>query len=153
MEEVLPEGAERDFTATSYILEDGKVLLIDHEKLGMWIPPGGHVEEDEMPHETARRETLEETGIKVEFQERPETGYEEESYDLPRPFNINLHRIKENHWHCDFAFRARKTGETEASHSEEHNGTRWFTEEDLESESFKMPENIRKTCLRILREE
>ncbi|MBX3232171.1 MAG: NUDIX domain-containing protein [Labilithrix sp.] len=33
-----------------------------------WFPPGGGVEEDERPAETARRETLEETGVAVHVQ-------------------------------------------------------------------------------------
>jgi hypothetical protein len=35
---------------------DGGVLLVDHRKAGLWRPPGGHVEPDERPAWTARRE-------------------------------------------------------------------------------------------------
>jgi 8-oxo-dGTP diphosphatase len=34
--------------------------------LGLWIAPGGKVELDEAPHETAKREMLEETGLVVD---------------------------------------------------------------------------------------
>jgi 8-oxo-dGTP diphosphatase len=44
-----------------------KVLLVDHKQAELWLPPGGHVEPDEHPRETVRREALEELGIESEF--------------------------------------------------------------------------------------
>jgi 8-oxo-dGTP pyrophosphatase MutT (NUDIX family) len=43
------------------------VLLGDHVKSGLWLPPGGHVEEGEDPRDTVRREALEELGIPASF--------------------------------------------------------------------------------------
>lgn len=43
---------------------EGHVLLVDHINAGLWLPPGGHVEPDEHPAETARREAFEELGIR-----------------------------------------------------------------------------------------
>ena len=51
-----------------YALRDDEVLLmhrVQEPNLGLWIAPGGKVEFDESPHETARREMLEETGLVV----------------------------------------------------------------------------------------
>jgi len=42
---------------------DGSVLLVAHRNAGLWLPPGGHVEPDEHPADTARRELAEELGI------------------------------------------------------------------------------------------
>ncbi|MEV6349290.1 NUDIX domain-containing protein [Actinoplanes sp. NPDC051851] len=42
---------------------DGSVLLVDHINAGLWLPPGGHVEPDEDPALTARREVGEELGL------------------------------------------------------------------------------------------
>src|SRR5215469_10989935 len=39
------------------------ILLIKHKGLGVWLPPGGHVEEGELPHIAALRETFEETNL------------------------------------------------------------------------------------------
>ena len=39
------------------------VLLVDHVNSGLFLPPGGHVEPDEHPAATARRECREELGI------------------------------------------------------------------------------------------
>lgn len=44
---------------------DGGVLLVDHVNAGLWLPPGGHVEPNEHPAQTARREAQEELGIIV----------------------------------------------------------------------------------------
>jgi 8-oxo-dGTP pyrophosphatase MutT (NUDIX family) len=41
------------------------VLLVDHVNSGLFLPPGGHVELDEHPAATARRECREELGIDV----------------------------------------------------------------------------------------
>lgn len=40
---------EKHFTALALILHDKKVLLVKHLKLGVWLYPGGHVENDENP--------------------------------------------------------------------------------------------------------
>lgn len=49
----------------SYFLPvDGEhLLLLDHRNAGLWLPPGGHVEPDEHPRETVRREFEEELGL------------------------------------------------------------------------------------------
>jgi 8-oxo-dGTP diphosphatase len=43
------------------------VLLADHVKSGLWLPPGGHVDDDENPRVTVVREAAEELGIDAEF--------------------------------------------------------------------------------------
>ena len=52
-------------TASAFILDpDDRLLLILHEKLGLWLQPGGHVElTDRDVEESARREVREEVGI------------------------------------------------------------------------------------------
>ena len=52
-------------TSSALVLSaDGQsVLLIWHGKLKMWLQPGGHVESDPDPFQSATRETVEETGI------------------------------------------------------------------------------------------
>lgn len=148
MKKRVPEDADRDFTAGALVIEEGEILLIKHSKLDTWLHPGGHIEGDETPDETAKRETLEETGIEIEFVE--EQDFEvPESDNLPKPFNINLHHISEDHMHCAFMFLARKKEDGEASHSHEHDGMRWFSEEELR-DLEDIPENLRRTALQAL---
>ena len=44
-----------------------QILLVDHKKCNLWLPPGGHVDPDEHPRETAKREMHEELGIRPEL--------------------------------------------------------------------------------------
>jgi 8-oxo-dGTP pyrophosphatase MutT (NUDIX family) len=145
----VPEGAKRDFVAGCLIVRDGKLLLIDHGKYDMWLAPGGHVEERELPDETAKRETLEETGFHVELQHS--SGVVEEVFiDVPRPFNVNLHRIEEGHWHLDHLYLATIKDREEATHDYEHDGIKWFSKEELESEYYDAPEYIREAGKRAI---
>jgi 8-oxo-dGTP pyrophosphatase MutT (NUDIX family) len=45
------------------------MLLGDHRKSGLWLPPGGHVEE-EHPRDTVTREAAEELQIDARFHPR-----------------------------------------------------------------------------------
>ena len=55
----------RHFTATAYVVHDGRVALHWHPKVKAWLPPGGHIEENEDPVQAVLRETEEETGLKT----------------------------------------------------------------------------------------
>jgi 8-oxo-dGTP pyrophosphatase MutT (NUDIX family) len=44
-----------------------KMLLQDHLLAKLWLPAGGHVDPNEDPAETVRRECMEELGIPAEF--------------------------------------------------------------------------------------
>lgn len=49
------------------IIQEGKLFLLYREDEDWWEVPGGKVEEDESPTQAAVRETMEETGVKVEL--------------------------------------------------------------------------------------
>lgn len=88
-------------TASSWILSDdlSSVLLINHKKYNIWVAPGGHVDEGEIPSEAAVRETLEEVGI---------GGLISLSDNI---FDLDIHRIpasekkkEPEHWHADVRY-------------------------------------------------
>lgn len=54
--------------AGAVVREDGRILVIQRADNGKWELPGGVLEVDEAPEEGARREVLEETGVKVEVE-------------------------------------------------------------------------------------
>jgi 8-oxo-dGTP diphosphatase len=45
------------------VIDGEDILLVDHKNAQLWLPAGGHVEVDEHPRETVRRELLEELGF------------------------------------------------------------------------------------------
>jgi 8-oxo-dGTP pyrophosphatase MutT (NUDIX family) len=124
---------ERQFTATVYIFHENRVLLHYHEKLGKWLPPGGHLEPNETPSEAARREVKEETGLEIVFIEQENlkvSAYNAESFE--RPFlclleHIPPHKDKPAHQHMDFIYLAKPV-----TLKEELNDFRWFKYEELE---------------------
>jgi 8-oxo-dGTP diphosphatase len=92
-------------TASGALVHEGKIMLIKHKKLQIWLCPGGHMEENEMPHQAAEREFLEETGIKVRavrigfFPELPADEAKNIQF-LPVPLATNLHFVsRENYEH------------------------------------------------------
>ncbi|HEY5009613.1 MAG TPA: NUDIX domain-containing protein [Acidimicrobiales bacterium] len=50
-------------TASAFVVSSRGVILHRHRLLGIWIQPGGHVDDGEGPEDAALRETLEETGL------------------------------------------------------------------------------------------
>lgn len=44
-----------------------ELLLVNHINARLWLPPGGHVDINEHPKETARRECMEELNISASF--------------------------------------------------------------------------------------
>ena len=61
----MTETIRRHFTATGYVANQTSVLLHWHRKLKLWLPPGGHIEENEDPVQAVIREAKEETGLDV----------------------------------------------------------------------------------------
>jgi ADP-ribose pyrophosphatase YjhB (NUDIX family) len=57
-----------DLTVAAVVDLDGKYLLVEEQAMGRKVlsQPGGHIEADESPEQAVVRETLEETGCKVE---------------------------------------------------------------------------------------
>jgi 8-oxo-dGTP diphosphatase len=45
------------------VVDGREILLVDHKNAQLWLPPGGHVEPEEHPRETVKRELLEELGF------------------------------------------------------------------------------------------
>jgi 8-oxo-dGTP pyrophosphatase MutT (NUDIX family) len=104
---------ERHFTATTYIVDQGKILLLKHPKLKKWLPPGGHIESNETPPECAKREAKEETGLDIEFirQENLWVDFWNAS-SIERPYlclleNIPAHADMPAHQHVDMIFLAK----------------------------------------------
>lgn len=98
-----------DFTAEVFVVHNGKVLMRLHEKYGIWLSIGGHIELDEDPNQAAIREVKEEVGLDIElYDTREYFGYEKKQ-ELVAPISVNRHHINDTHEHVSFQFFARSS--------------------------------------------
>jgi len=140
----------RDFVATVFIVHDNKVLLVFHKKLQKWLPPGGHIDENELPEDTAIREAKEETGLDIEIVSEKDEIISN-TKQLCRPEFVQLEDIEktedEVHQHIDLFYLAKlKTHEIKMS--KESEDIEWFSLEDLEKEDI--PEEVRYHAKRMI---
>lgn len=101
----------RHFTATVYVVNDGAAALHRHPKLGIRIPPGGHVDRDELPHEAGLRETREEIGLEPTLLDDTDPVGAPNGETLPRPREQLLYDIDGDdgdvfHQHIDHIYFA-----------------------------------------------
>jgi 8-oxo-dGTP pyrophosphatase MutT (NUDIX family) len=129
---------KRQFTATVYIIDKQSVLLIHHKKLNKWLPPGGHMDPNEIPPEAAIREAYEETGLHIELLEQENIHINQKNAkSVARPWMCLLEEIpkigaEEAHQHIDFIYVGKPTRGEVTHNVDETHGIRWFTIEDLE---------------------
>lgn len=144
-------------TVAGVLIHDHKVLLVKHKKLGFWLAPGGHVEEDELPHRAAEREFWEEAGVEVEAIDAYPNLHSVDSEYVPNPFLTNLHwisednyqaRLKSSHpdqrytqgkWkngceqhYCFIYMMEAKNGVEFSQNIEETDGIGWFAESEID---------------------
>lgn len=158
---------QRHFTATAFVIDrdDRRALLLWHKRLGRWMPPGGHVDDDETPEDTARRECKEETGLDVEIvgdaQDDLFAGAAEEGRMLTKPLAMLLENIPASpergepaHQHMDFLFLARPLDDAQTlTLAEEEGGElRWFTCDEIAALSrTEIFANVQAYILRMLK--
>lgn len=141
-----------DFTVALFVVQDAKVLLVHHRKLGRWLPLGGHVELDEDPEQAALREAREESGFEVELVgERPPTT-EPGTRALIAPRFLDIHRISETHEHIGMIYWARPKSGKLALAAEEHHDLRWCTLEELEHLEPAMSNAVKWYCRKAIEE-
>jgi 8-oxo-dGTP pyrophosphatase MutT (NUDIX family) len=142
-----PGQTRRHFTVAVFVVRDGKVLLHHHRKLGMWLPPGGHIEEDELPDEAAVREVFEETGIRVELSgERREDVAD--PVQLYRPAGVQLENIGPGHQHIDLIYFAAPAGPTEIHQEFTADKVGWYGPDDWSG--MRVNAEVRGWCERAL---
>ncbi len=124
------------------------MIFLWHPKLKSWMPPGGHLEENE-DHETAAlREIREELGISSGFFLQPSHidlhPIDERARVMLHPYCILEEKIEEGHFHLDFIFYA-ITSEGSLKSPELHE-LRWMNLEEIKTEN-KMMRNVRELAI------
>jgi 8-oxo-dGTP pyrophosphatase MutT (NUDIX family) len=141
-----------DFTVAIFVVEDDKVLLIHHRRLGKWLPLGGHIELDEDPEAAALREAKEESGLDVALAgERPPTTGDG-TRALLAPRFLDIHRISQTHEHIGLIYWARPKGGQLALAEREHHDIRWCTRADMARLEPPLDRAVEWYCLKALEE-
>lgn len=140
----------------SVIFSNGKILLLKHKKLGIWLYPGGHVDEGETPVQTAVREAKEETGYKIKILGNPKLGKLDENVasEQPNPLITLYEHVPyktEEHMHFDLVYIAQPMGEAQAIEEGESKELKWISKEDVEDlETFPNVKEVLKYAFKVV---
>ncbi len=135
-------GMKKQFTATGYVVNEDRtrMLMIFHNTLRCWLPPGGHVDRDEYPSDAAVREVFEETGVHARHAGAHTMHLaldDPTEVQLPTPFAMSAQLIPESvkdieHIHMDamYLLVADHDADLTALESEVQD-VRWFTKNEV----------------------
>lgn len=120
---------KREFCASVFVVNpvDKKILLCHHQRFNRWVQPGGHIEDNELPEETALRETYEETGVRVKL--LGERFPRED--DFIRPLGIQRNRGKDGSLHIDITYVGVPLDQDDVIEDDEIDRCAWFSLEEL----------------------
>lgn len=132
-----------------FIVHDGKVLLRKHDKYGIWLSIGGHIDPGETPNDAAKREVFEEVGLKIELwdpRERPSND-DDAWHELVPPVSVGWHSLAyagvQGPDHVAFVYFARAEDDriTITYESDKSEEFRWFSLGELAD--IELRSNIR----------
>jgi 8-oxo-dGTP pyrophosphatase MutT (NUDIX family) len=112
-------------TASAWIVDAERrhALLLHHGKLGRWLQPGGHIEDDATLLESALREAREETGLACR-------AVAASVFDLDiHPIPARAHEAE--HLHYDVRFLLETAPGAQPEVSPESNAVRWFSLDEI----------------------
>jgi len=161
------------FTAAGALVHQGKILLIKHKKLGIWLNPGGHIDPGELPHHAAEREYWEETGLKVKAKPFGLLYSGDGVEGVPSPFVSDLHWVSRENYearvsndpsiaanrrytgrdceqHLNFSYFVEPIAGLEFTQNvEETDGIAWFSRDEIDA--LETPAIIKLQIKEVLR--
>jgi 8-oxo-dGTP pyrophosphatase MutT (NUDIX family) len=97
-------------TGSAVVIGPRGVLLHLHKRLGLWLQPGGHIDQGETPEQAALREVREETGF---------------ACTDPQFVHVDVHPGGRGHTHLDVRYLLHADGEPSPAEGESQD-VRWF---------------------------
>ncbi|MEG1048647.1 MAG: NUDIX hydrolase [Bacilli bacterium] len=121
---------KRHFCASAFVIDPDskKILLVKHKKFNRYVQPGGHIEDNETPEETALREVYEETGVKIKLigERFPRED------DFIKPLGIQKNRNKLGDLHIDIIYVAEPINDIDLHEENESKEVYWFSRKELD---------------------
>jgi 8-oxo-dGTP pyrophosphatase MutT (NUDIX family)/ribosomal protein S18 acetylase RimI-like enzyme len=113
------DGGPIHVTSSAVVVGGRGVILHKHKRLGIWIQPGGHIDEGERPEDAALREVLEETGLTT-------THFA----GSPTIVHVDVHAAPKGHTHLDLRYLLRGPDADPQPPDGESPDVAWFSFED-----------------------
>jgi 8-oxo-dGTP pyrophosphatase MutT (NUDIX family) len=113
------DGGPVHVTSSAIVVGARGVILHKHKRLGIWIQPGGHIDEGEDPADAAVREVLEETGLAT-------THFS----GGPTIVHVDVHPAPKGHTHLDLRYLLRGPDADPKPPKCESPDVAWFSFED-----------------------
>lgn len=154
----------RHLTATGFVVSADRVLLHWHRKNCLWLPFGGHLEENEDPVQALLREIEEESGLRAEVI-GPAADFGIQNLPvLPPPVTILVEPTTDGvteHQHIDLIYFCRAVGSLDSLAVHADPTIRWVTEQELEQNdpvaplpdvpAVPIPDDVRLLALAAIR--
>lgn len=125
-------------TASTMIVSEGKVLLHMHAKFHTWLQVGGHMEANELPHDTALREAREEAGVDVTFFNPKQRLVFPQLQTVISPMHVRLIDTNQGWQFLDFLYYA--TIPSCISICQMESEFQWFTATELQNHTIIKPD-------------
>lgn len=155
----MKRSGKKHFTASAIIFDEHeRVLMHFHQKLKMWLYPGGHIEDNEEPQDAMFREVHEEVGVipnLIAGQKMTEMRLDvdfESVEELAAPFTILCEKVTDKsdgeHWHIDMIYLCRLPADS----VDENNAFQWLELRQIEMlPATKEFPSLIKRALSVLR--
>lgn len=138
-----------DFAVEVFVVYNNKVLLRLHDKYGIWLSVGGHIELDEDPNQAALREVKEEVGLAIALWEGNKSlSIDRQDFtELIPPVSMNRHPINDTHTHISMIYYAKATSDAVIP-EKETDVWQWVTRDELDT--LPLREDIAHNARRAL---
>lgn len=133
-------------TVEMFIVHRGRVLLRLHDKYGLWLSVGGHIEPGEDPTEAALREVREEVGLEVVLRDSHDASFPPEDGFrlLVAPTYVHRNNVSVGHEHVTFVYFASCTTDVirPGNGDDRSEQWHWFTPKELEDPRYSLRPNV-----------